>query len=148
MPDREFNIEPLLELQGMSRKDAMDRLEATAKDFDSGHSYEGLKKLHLLESENTDPIEVYFSGDKFALGYVEGPSLADGNKRELLAALGEPADKLASRAGKGSTIYVYPEKGLAFSAKGQELEFLEVFPPTTLAKYKKDIDREPPDFVK
>lgn len=148
MAGREFNIDPLLELQSLDKKRALARFEASEKDLRKKQKYEGLSGLDELENEATSPVTIYFKGDAFALGYIEGPSLAEGSKRDLIEALGEPEERLPSRGGKGSTICVYPAKGLAFSATGQMLEFLEVFPPTTLAKYKKDIYRKPPDFIK
>ena len=148
MSDRAFNIDPLLQLQDLDKKRAMALFEATSADFERKREYEGLRGLDLLETEATAPVAVYFKGDAFVLGYIDGPSLEDGSKRDLIAALGEPEARLQSRAGKGSTLCVYPEKGLAFSSKGQELEFIEVFPPTTLEKYRKNIYRQPPDFVK
>ena len=36
---------------------------------------------------------------------------------------------------------------MAFSADGDEVEFLEVFPPTTLERYESEIYREPGPFV-
>lgn len=147
MADPEFNLEPLLALQKLSRRQALERFSAAESDLEEA-DYEGMKGLAMLSNEETDPVRLYFKGDRLAVAYVGSQALAEGTKREVLRSLGDGATQLASRAGKASTLYVFPEKGVAFSASGQELEFLEVFQPTTLERYKAEIYEEPGPFIR
>jgi hypothetical protein len=52
---------------------------------------------------------------------------------------------MRSRAGKHSTMHVWPERGLAASVDEEDgrLEFVEVFEPTSLEEYLDGIYEEP-----
>ena len=45
MAEREFNIDPLIELQSLDKKGALARFEATEKDLRKKQKYEGLSGL-------------------------------------------------------------------------------------------------------
>ena len=49
----------------------------------------------------------------------------------------------ASRTGKRGVLEVHPERGFAFSHQDDQVELAEVFPPTTLEAYERDISAEP-----
>jgi hypothetical protein len=55
---------------------------------------------------------------------------------------------MRSRAGKEYTHTVYPTEGVAFSADGDEVVILEVFPPRTLDAYLKEIYEDPGPFIR
>lgn len=148
MSERKFNLEPLLELQTLSKDAAVARFKIEPGDIEKGVEYGKLKKLELLNNDETEPTELYFRGGKLRLAYVGRTALADGNKAALFEALGETEHKLRSGAGKGATLYVYPEKGVAFSATGQRLDFLEVFPPCSFKDYESEVYEEPPRFIR
>ena len=54
------------------------------------------------------------------------------------------------RVGKGALMHVWPSRGLAVSMTRARdaIELLEVFPPTTLDTYRRDIWRDPGPFTK
>lgn len=66
----------------------------------------------------------------------------------LLSYLGKPDAVLRSGAGKDYNHYVYPNKGLAFSANAREVAYLEIFAPTSLEAYESQFYFEPPAFVR
>jgi hypothetical protein len=56
----------------------------------------------------------------------------------------------ARRRGRSSTTanqYVQAERGVAYSEDGDEVEFVEVFPPRSLEAYLEDIYRDPGEFI-
>ena len=65
---------------------------------------------------------------------------------DLIKKYGEPT-KLKSRAGKVPH-YVHPEKGVAYSVKGEHILFVEIFPPCSLKAYMDEIYKEPAPFRK
>ena len=44
--------------------------------------------------------------------------------------------------------HVHAEQGVAYSADGDEVAFVEVFRPRSLAEYERDIYRDPGLFIK
>jgi hypothetical protein len=80
--------------------------------------------------------------------YVPRSALADADLDELERELGEPAAKLRSRTGEDSSLFVYPDHGVAFATDGEHIEILEIFPPTTLDEYVSGIYKDPGDFIR
>jgi hypothetical protein len=90
----------------------------------------------------------HFRDGSFALLYSEARHLRDLalNRETLLRLLGKPEATLFSRAGRGHQQYIFPEKGIAFSAGGDDIDFLEIFPSTDLETYKATYYKEPKPF--
>jgi mannose-6-phosphate isomerase-like protein (cupin superfamily) len=61
----------------------------------------------------------------------------------LLESLGEPDARLRSRAGRRFTDHVWADRGVAVSTDGNEIAFLEVFPPRSLERYEREIYEDP-----
>ena len=130
-------------LRDLSRGELMERLGASESDVHPGVAYQGLQPVDRLDAPG-HPGHFYFQGDRLRMIYLPRAATAGLSVDDLRA--GEPAARLRSRAGKRSSIEVYPERGVAFSRQGDKLEFAEVFPPTTLERYRDEIYREPPAF--
>ncbi len=92
----------------------------------------------------------YFKEDRLILIHIHSrPFLARLNGKILLANLGSPAADLRSRAGKGFSQYVFPERGIAFSSDSAgHIAFVEVFPSMPLDLYLTQIYINPGPFVK
>ena len=89
-----------------------------------------------------------YRGDDQQMLYVPRSALTDADLGELRSELGEPAATLSSRTGEDSTLYVYPKRGVAFATDGENVEILELFPPTTLDAYQSGIYQDPGEFIR
>lgn len=93
---------------------------------------------------------VLFRGDKFMLFYIEdlADELALITPAFLQRYLGGAGVTLRSRAGKRCRQHVYAERGIAYSACDDAINFLEIFPPTTLEEYRNTLYQEPSKFTR
>jgi hypothetical protein len=107
--------------------------------------YYNLKPAHVIQTR--DGI-FYFQDGVLKLVHDSEPEEVTVTRQELLAVLGEPTANLASRAGKTSRLYVYPEKGFAFSASSSGIDFFDVFAPTDLDTFKATFFFDPGNFVR
>ena len=62
--------------------------------------------------------------------------------------LGGSGERLRSRFGKDAALYVDARRGVAYAEENGALVALEVFPPTTLDRYRDEIWWEPPGFIR
>ena len=141
-----YQLADLLALRGLSRADLQARLGALATD--PGVAYERLSGVDRLHDPAAFPGHFYYRGDDQQMLYVPRSALKDADLGELRSALGEPAATLSSRTGEDSTLYVYPERGVAFATDGATIEIVEIFPPTTLEAYVSAIYKDPGDFIR
>lgn len=135
----------LLELRELTLDDAAERFGLSDDDLDRGLRYEGLSELTLAHKPAAHPGYFYFDDGRLAMLYVEAPGI---DAAALQAELGDPEATLRSRAGKGYVQRVYPERGIAYSSKGDHVAFVEVFPPTSLERYEREIYEDPGEFTR
>lgn len=112
--------------------------------------YERLKNLTSVEDKAGKIPTVFFQGKRQVLMYLTAGML-EARKLKLedfYQKFGKAHFVLRSRAGKTHRQIVYPAQGIAFSTDGASLDFLEIFPPTTIAKYKREIYKTPPAFIR
>jgi hypothetical protein len=139
-----IDLDGWIGLRDLSLREARERL---GTDGEVGR-YERLKPVTRLHNPDVHPGHFYFDGDRQVMLYV-GPAALEGvDPDELERALGGPGELLDSRAGKSSSLHVYPERGVAFSSDGHEVELLEIFAPTTLGDYRARIYEDPGTFIK
>jgi hypothetical protein len=140
-----YELADLLALRELSR----DELEARfgGVETDPHVRYEGLEHVDRLHFD-AFPGHFYFRGDELAMLYVPRSALRDASLEDLQRELGEPAATLSSRTGEESSLLVYPERGLAFATDGEQVEILEVFPPTTRKAYLAAVYDPPPEFIR
>lgn len=114
-----------------------------------GVQYEGIVGVTQYYNPDAFAGRVYVRGDRVEIVYVpSGPALAGVTRADLDApAGGEPA-ALRSRAGKEYVHYAHPEQGLAYSAEGDDVLFVEVFRPRSLEAYEAEIYRDPGPFTR
>ena len=131
-------LETWLSLRELSMEEIQARFGISQKQVTHDTRYLGLTGLTSMANPDAHPGEFYFCGDEFALFYIEDLSeeLGQLGPQLLQEHLGEPGAVLGSRAGKQQNHYVYPEKGIAFSADSQGISYLEIFEPTSSKRYK------------
>lgn len=140
----------LTELIASPKAEVLARLGATRDDLEAGFAYEGLMGLSRVKGQ-TLPAWCFFRQGAVVMLYVGDEAwLAPHVGTDVLAALGPAEATLASRVGKGALMHVWPSRGLAVSMTRARdaIELLEVFPPTTLDTYRRDIWRDPGPFTK
>jgi hypothetical protein len=136
-------------LRGLDRPAIIDKLEAKPEHIREHAAYERLSDVTEVHQPAADPARFFFQGDKLVMIYLGDRTLLGTLTEDQLKAElgGGPGESLMSRAGKQSEMLVYPDKGVAFSI-GDEIDFLEIFPPCTLAEYQANIYSEPGPFYK
>lgn len=112
--------------------------------------YGNQKGLTVLYDPDTYPGIFFLKNGQCLLFYASMDwETTDGlTYSNFIRLLGEPAADLPSRAGKLSSVYVFPEQGVAFSANGESVEFVEIFAPATLKDYQDRFYRKPGPFIR
>jgi hypothetical protein len=141
-----YELADLLALRELSRDELQARLGPLEADPDV--AYEHITGVDRLHDPSAFPGHFYFRGDELLMLYVPRSALADASLEELRRELGEPAATLSSRTGEDSTLFVYPDRGVAFASDGEKIEILEIFPPTTLDAYVAGVYNDPGDFIR
>jgi hypothetical protein len=141
-----YELADLLALRELSRDQLQARFGALETDPDVG--YERISGVDRLHDPAAFPGHFYFHGEDLQMLYVPRSALADADLDELERELGEPAAKLRSRTGEDSSLFVYPDHGVAFATDAEHIEILEIFPPTTLDEYVSGIYKDPGDFIR
>jgi hypothetical protein len=149
MANNSLNLDRWISLRELSMQEIQNRFSISEEHIDQDTGYEKLADLTEFYNPDTHPGHFYFRDGKFVMLYVgKSKELEQLDPKALQDNMGEPSIRLRSRAGKRFNHYVYPEKGVAFSADHNGVRFLEIFPPTSLEAYKSEIYEEPPPFIK
>ena len=133
------------EQRGWSRSEVLSRLGQPEPE---AGTYGKLTGLEAFQSERVHPGTFFFKADKLVLLYISGDAVEDLDPVVLRSTLGEPDLNLRSRAGKTFRHRVWAGGGLAISDDGEELAFVEVFPPMSAAEWQAQYHVEPPAFLK
>jgi hypothetical protein len=143
-------LERWLALRNTTQAEALAQLGPAPDEATTDDHYGSMHGLTALSAPVIQAGTIYFRDGQFVLFYIEDldEELAQLTPKFLQRYLGGEGEKLRSRAGKRSWQHVYPERGVAFSACDDEVEFLEIFPPTTLEEYRRTLYQEPPQFVR
>lgn len=142
-------LEGWVALRDLSMAEIRKRFAMSARHTTRDTDYLGLEGLTELYNPDAHPAHFYFRDRRCVLLYLEdiAPEVEALDPRALKAYLGEPAAVLSSRASKQEAQYVYPGKGVAFSAGNDHVSYLEVFPPITLEEYTARMHIAPPKFI-
>ena len=132
-------IAELLALREVTRGELENQADASV-DEDVG--YEALEGVDCIHAPSFSPGHFFFAGPELKLVYVPRTAVGGQDAQPWLDELG-PGPQLASRTGKRGVLEVRPERGFAFSHQAGAVELAEVFPPTTLEAYERDIYEEP-----
>lgn len=141
-----ITVDQLLALRGVDLDVALKLTRASADQREPITGYQGLTALDVIKAPNG--VRIYVRGDDVVLIYA-GRSVLQGQltDEELAAAVGSAGEELRSRQGKRALLHVAAESGIAWSELDGVVGFVELFPPTDLATYQREIYREPPRFV-
>jgi hypothetical protein len=137
-------LERALELRRLGRAQLLEQAPGASVEEDV--RYERLRPVARVRAPEVWPGYFYFDGDRQVMLYAGEPDGADPDA--LAARLGPDAAELRSRAGKRAVLHVWPRQGVAFSEEGGEVDFLEVFEPTTLEDYESRIYADPGPFIR
>lgn len=113
-----------------------------------GVSYERIRGVDRIHAPGLQPGHFYFAGDELRMVYLPEDAVGSQTAVALAAELGPAERTLRSRAGKDSRIELHAAAGVAYSHKGDPLEFVEVFPPTTVDAYLAEIYEDPGPFIR
>ena len=141
------DLDELLALRGLSRAELERRLEAGAGHEERAVEYQSLTGVDRVHTPS-HPADFYFRGDALVMIHVSKDPLAELTPESLEERFGGPGEVLRSRYGRRAKLHVYPERGVAFVDNRGTVAALEVFPPTTLERYRDEIWWEPPAFVR
>jgi hypothetical protein len=105
-------------------------------------------RIEAVDRYSTPEGEFYFRGPNLVMVHISERVLRDEPAGPVIAELGD-GERLQSRAGKDSILWVWADRGLAASVSyNDRLEFVEVFPPTTIEHYRDAVYREPRPFIR
>jgi hypothetical protein len=141
-------LDQLLALRELSRDDLRERFGIGDENVTPGVGYGRLIGLDRLDNQAAFPGYFFFRGPEQVLLYLGRGPLADADPGELERELGAPAATLRSRTGADSELRVHPERGVAYATDGSSVEILEVFPRTTLERYRAEIYEDPGEFIR
>ncbi len=130
--------------------DVLVRFDFANLEIEKNAQYGKLKNLAAIVDKDGKIPTFFFRGKRQALIYHTAEVLKqDGLKPDdFYKKFGKRFVTLPSRAGKTHRQIVYPAKGIAFSTDGESLDFLEILPPMTITKYKREIYQTVPAFTK
>lgn len=132
---------------GRSRAEVQALLGAEAEHV-AGDEYGRMVGVTSISGSAVFPGTLYLRNDEVELVYVGDAALSDVSRSDLEAQLGGEPVHLRSRAGKQATMGVHAEQGVAYSAQGDALDFLEVFRPRGQEAYEAEIYLEPSAFIR
>jgi len=143
-------IESFFDLRSFNFDDAQARLGSTDSEIEKNVGYERLKNLTSVTEKTGEIPTLFFQGKMQVMMYLTAEMLEarELKPEDFYKKFGKQYVQLRSRAGKTHKQIVYPANGIAFSTDGASLDFLEIFPPTTIAKYKREIYQTVPAFIK
>lgn len=137
-----MKLEHLLELRNYDLNTLRYKYIIGDSDIDTGVKYLKLNNLTRIRKEKLLPCHFYYSGNSLQMIYVNDKTLLESlNTEEIFKAYGE-GEILKSRTGKISKLHVYAELGFAISVNNEKIEFMEIFPPVSIEKYKEDVYQE------
>lgn len=140
-----ITLDQLLLLSGASLADAIDIAGAFGEQREHITGYQGLNDLEVIVAPGGERIHV--RGNNVVLVYVGSTALPKAlTSDSLRTAVGSNGELLPSRQGKLAELHVVADRGVAWSEVDGELGFVELFPPTTLAAYRREIYLQPPVF--
>jgi|GEM_PF-5131125 len=142
-----ITLETLLKLPGaaLATVAALTGADTTARE-EVTH-YQSLHDLEVIPTAGK--AWIYVRGEQVKVIYFGELALPAGLKSDTLRdALGSDGESLRSRQGKRANLHVVAARGIAWSELDGQVGFVEVFPPTTLKAYRKEIYGEPPLFRK
>ncbi len=135
-------MEELLKYRRYDYSSLIEEFGIRDSEIDKNVSYIKLQGLSRVQKPDTLPGFFYFDGDRLAMIYISDEDRLKNMSFEKIKSDYGSGHRLSSRAGKTSNLMVYPEKGFAVSVTHGEIDFIEIFPSTTLDDYKSRIHKD------
>jgi hypothetical protein len=139
--DGRSGVRDVSSLQGLAGADLATVLEALgAEEVERAPvtGYEGLSDVELVEAPGGERI--FVRGDEVKMIYLGEECLPPSITHDaLIEALGADTVRLRSSQGKSARQHVVAEQGIAWSVEGDEVGFVEVFPPTDMETYRREV---------
>ncbi len=147
MQGEQHILDTWMNMRNLNRQEIMQKLSAGQEHVQFNLKYEKLAPVDKIHNPEKHPGHFYFQGDRLVMLYVgQGEEIGHLKMSRLIKKFGQPVE-LDSRAGKFPH-YVFPKKGFACSADGEQILFIEIFPPCTLEYYLEHIYEQPIPFRK
>ncbi|MBO9701896.1 MAG: hypothetical protein J7604_16935 [Sporocytophaga sp.] len=135
-------MEELLKYRKYDYSSLVKEFDIKDSEIDKGGSYIKLHGLSRVHKPDILPGYFYFDGDKLAMIYISDEDRLRNMSFDSIKSAYGSGHRLSSRAGKTSNLYVYAELGFAVSVTHGQIDFIEIFPSTTLEDYKSRIHKE------
>ncbi len=141
-----ITLEQLLTLSGATLAVATEVTGATGDQREHITGYQGLLDLDVIEAPAGERI--HLRDNQVVLVYVGSTAVPDGLTSDTLrTAVGSNGEFLPSRQGKLAVLHVVADRGVAWSEVDGVIGYVELFPPTTFAAYRREIYLQPPVFI-
>jgi hypothetical protein len=140
-------LDELLALRGGDLAKVAEAIGADPSKREEVTGYQSLTDVEAIEAP--DGVTIYARGDDVMLVYAGRATLPEGlTSDEISAAVGSEGEELRSRQGKTANMHVVADQGIAWSEKGGQVAFVEIFPATDLDTYQSTIYRDPGPFIR
>lgn len=137
-------LDTLLALREVTRAELEAEPDVTVV---TGVAYERLHGVDRLHSARRSPAHFFFTGEELRLVYLPSAAVAGEGAQTWLDRFGA-GPQLRSRTGKRAVLEVRPDHGVAFAHEDGELQLVELFAPTTLEAYEREIYEDPGSFIR
>ncbi|WP_211236752.1 hypothetical protein [Sporocytophaga myxococcoides] len=135
-------MEELLKYKGYDYSSLIEKFGIKDSEIDKNVSYIKLQGLSRVNKPDALPGYFYFDGNKLVMIYISDEERLGNMSFDKIKSDYGAGHRLSSRAGKTSNLHAYPEKGFAVSATHGQIDFIEIFPSTTLDDYKSRIHKD------
>jgi len=144
------SLQNLLALRSLTGPEIKERYKITDEHIRSDATYQKINGLIEFYNPDLLPVRFFLRNDHVVLIYSSDPEIVDTlDGKKIIDQYGEKdKNRLRSRAGKRSNLLVYPKEGFAVAIEEHEVQFIEIFQPTTLEEYKKEIYIEVGPFIR
>jgi hypothetical protein len=135
-------------LPGLSLSEAAARLGLDPASREHARNYGSLTNVDSIRAKGSG-FRLFARDNKVVLVYVSEAGLPHrANHQALARRAGTGVRTLRSRQGRTAQTYVAAEAGLAWSALGGDIGWIELFPPMSFDAYRETIYKEPPTFIR
>ncbi len=110
--------------------------------------YEKITQVTRVHGPNEEFL--FFKDGTLRIIYISSEILCEGLWREFKKSFdtSAPEKMVRSRAGKPSNQLIFAKLGFTVSLKGDNVDFIEIYPPCSLEDYLDNVYREPGLFIR
>lgn len=134
-----MKLEYLLDYRNYDLDALKQKFNIEESDLDHEVGYQKLKNLTRVRKEKLLPGHFYYYGNSVSIIYVNDRTVLDTLEMETIYNRYGRGEILPSRMGKNSRLHLYASHGFAVSEHEDKVDFMELFPPTTIEQYKENV---------